>query len=204
MHLGFNQDEGKKIVFDGINPNIAVRQLAMHFPFASPSGAAAMYEPGREVQTWSSYTDEARHRAAASLLDRCTATNTCPKVFETFGASESWNLRGSIDLVGTKADKDIPLPANVRRYFFPGVTHGGGGGGFSTNMPGSAAGLPIAQQSESVRRYDARAHRRPGGLGDEGNATAGEPVSAPGSRRSGGADPGRAGFPDHPGRTAAG
>ena len=136
VHLGFNQDEGKKIVFDGINPNIAVRQLAMNFRFASPSGAAALYEPGSDgVQTWGSYTDEARHRPAASLLDRCTASNTCPKVFETFGASEFWNLRGSADLVGTKADKDIPLPANVRRYFFPGVTHGGGGGGFSTNVP---------------------------------------------------------------------
>ena len=131
VHLGFNQDEGKKIVFDGINPNIAVRQLAMNFRFASPSGAAALYEPGSDaVQTWGAYTDEARHRPAASLLDRCTASNTCPKVFETFGASEFWNLRGSPDLIGTKADKDIPLPANVRRYFFPGVTHGGGGEGF--------------------------------------------------------------------------
>jgi len=136
VHLGFNEDEGKKIVFDGINPNIAVRQLAMDFRFASPSGAAALYEPGSDaVQTWSSYADEARRRPAASLLDRCTPSNTCPKVFETFGASEFWNLRGSPDLVGTKADKDIPLPANVRRYFFPGVTHGGGGGGFSTNVP---------------------------------------------------------------------
>jgi hypothetical protein len=136
VHLGFNHDEGKKIVFDGINPNIAVRQLAMDFRFASPSGAAALYEPGSDaVQTWSVYTDEARHRPAASLLDRCTASNTCPKVFETFGASEFWNLRGSPNLVGAKADKDIPLPANVRRYFFPGVTHGGGTGGFSTNVP---------------------------------------------------------------------
>jgi hypothetical protein len=136
VYLGFNQDEGKKIVFDGINPNIAVRQLAMDFRFASPSGAAALYEPGSDaVQTWSVYADDARHRPAASLLDRCTPTNTCPKVFETFGASEFWNLRGSPDLIGTKADKDIPLPANVRRYFFPGVTHGGGTGGFSTNVP---------------------------------------------------------------------
>jgi hypothetical protein len=136
VHLGFNQDEGKKIVFDGINPNIAVRQLAMNFRFASPGGAAALYEPGSDaVQTWSSYTDDARHRPAASLLDRCTAGNTCPKVFETFGASEFWDLRGSPNLVGTKADKDIPLPASVRRYFFPGVTHGGGTGGFSTAAP---------------------------------------------------------------------
>jgi len=36
-------------------------------------------------------------------------------------------------LVGTRADRDIPLPANVRRYYFPGVRHGGGPGGFDPN-----------------------------------------------------------------------
>jgi hypothetical protein len=68
-------------------------------------------------------------------LDRCRPTDTCPKVVETFGSSEFWDLRGSPDLVGTRADRDIPLPPNVRRYYFPGVTHGGGPGGFSTAAP---------------------------------------------------------------------
>ena len=36
----------------------------------------------------------------------------------------------SPDLVGTDARTDIPLPANVRRYYYPGTTHGGGRGGF--------------------------------------------------------------------------
>ena len=36
-------------------------------------------------------------------------------------------------LVGTRADRDIPLPSNVRRYYFPGVRHGGGPGGFDPN-----------------------------------------------------------------------
>ncbi len=49
---------------------------------------------------------------------------------ETFGASEFWGLRMSPGLVGTKAEVDIPLPAEVRRYYFPGVTHGGGRGSF--------------------------------------------------------------------------
>lgn len=41
-------------------------------------------------------------------------------------------------LVGTKADTDIPLPPEVRRYYFPGVTHGGGRGGFQVIAPGTA------------------------------------------------------------------
>lgn len=131
IHLGFNQDEAGKMVWDGTNPNIAVRQQAMNFRFATPSGAAAMYEVGSDgVVWWEDYTDEARHRANAGLLDRCRATETCPKIVETFGASEFYNLRASPDLVGTRADRDIPLPSNVRRYYFPGVSHGGGRGGF--------------------------------------------------------------------------
>lgn len=136
VHLGFNQDEAGGIVFNGMNPNIAVRQLAMNIRFAAPGGAAGLYEPGSDgVLTWSDYTDEARHRPPGGLLDRCRPSDTCPKVFETFGASEFWDLRGSPDLVGTRADHDIPLPPTVRRYYFPGVTHGGGAGGFSATTP---------------------------------------------------------------------
>ena len=70
-------------------------------------------------------------RPVPSLLDRCRATNTCPKIVETFGAAEVWGLRQSFTLVGTTAKADIPLPENVRRYYFAGVTHGGGPGGFA-------------------------------------------------------------------------
>jgi len=131
IHLGFNQDEAGRIVFDGINPNIAVRQMALNIRFGAPSGAAGLYEAGSDgVNWWEDYSDEARHLPAAGLLDRCRLTDTCPKIVETFGAAEFYNLRASPDLVGTRADRDIPLPSNVRRYFFPGVSHGGGAGGF--------------------------------------------------------------------------
>ncbi len=134
IHLGFNQDEAGRIVFDGCNPNIAARQQAMNFRFAAPSGAAAKYEAGSDgVVWWEDYTDEARRHPAAGLLDRCRASETCPKIVETFGSSEFFNLRASPDLVGTRADRDIPLPPNVRRYYFPGVSHGGGPGGFDPN-----------------------------------------------------------------------
>jgi hypothetical protein len=131
IHLGFNQDEAGRIVFDGSNPNIAVRLLAMNIRFGAPSGAAAKYEAGSDgVVWWADYADEARRHPAAGLLNRCRATETCPKIVETFGSAEFYNLRASPALVGTRADRDIPLPPNVRRYYFPGVSHGGGAGGF--------------------------------------------------------------------------
>jgi hypothetical protein len=143
IHLGFNQDAAGRIVFDGSNPNIAQRLLAMNIRFAAPSGGAAMYEAGSDgVVWWGDYTDEARRHPSAGLLDRCRATETCPKIMETFGSAEFYHLRASPALVGTRADTDIPLPSNVRRYFFPGVRHGGGPGGFDPDAhPEACCGL---------------------------------------------------------------
>ena len=136
LNLGFNQDERKRKVFDGMNPNIAARQLAMNIRFAAPSGAADMFEPGSEgVLWWEEHTDTARGRQAGSLLTRCRTSDTCPKIVETFGSAEFYSLRVSPNLVGTRADKDIPLPANVRRYYSPSTRHGGGNGGFAHELP---------------------------------------------------------------------
>ena len=126
LNLGFNADEAGRIVFDGMNPNIAARQLPLNIRFGVPGGAAGAFEPGSEgTLWWARYDDRRRGAGRHSLLDRCTASGTCPKIVETFGASEFWGLRMSPGLVGTDARADVPLPANVRRYYLPGVTHGG-------------------------------------------------------------------------------
>jgi hypothetical protein len=139
LHLGFNEDEAGRVVWDGANAHVAARQLPINFRFALPGGAAGMYEPGSEgVLWWGDYEDRARGRKSAGLLARCRAAGTCPKVFETFGSAEFWGLRMSPNLVGTGADRDVPLPPTVRRYYFPGTTHGGGRGGFTGAAKASA------------------------------------------------------------------
>ncbi len=159
VHLGFNRDEAGKTVWDGINPHIAGRQLAMNFRFAVAGGTAMPYEPGSDGPVWwGDYADEVRGRPKSSLLDRCKATSTCPKIMETFGSLEFWDLRASPDLVGTDAKKDIELPANVRRYYFPATTHGGGRGGFNIDAAAAPAGCvlpanpnPQAEQMRALR-----------------------------------------------------
>ncbi len=122
-------------------PHIAGRQLPLNVRFALPDGASDPYEPGSEaILWWSDWKDTVRGRKNAGLLDRCRATQTCPKIFETFGSTEFWDLRMSPDLVGTTAAEDIPLPENVRRYYYPGTTHGGGAGGFNLAAPAAARG----------------------------------------------------------------
>jgi Alpha/beta hydrolase domain len=145
IHLGFNEDEQGRIVFQGANDYIAARQTPINYRFALPGGAAALFEPGSEpVLWWHDWPDKVRDRPRAGMLDRCRETDTCPKIVETFGATEFWDLRMSPGLVGTDARQDIPLPHNVRRYWFPGTTHGGGPGGFSTTViPGSVVGCTL-------------------------------------------------------------
>ena len=151
LHLGFNQDERGRQVFDGMNPNIAARQLAMNIRFAAPSGAAGMFEPGSEgVLWWDDYADTARGRATSGLLARCRASETCPKIVETFGSAEFYSLRASPNLVGTRADRDIPLPSNVRRYYMAGVRHGGGPGGFVVEATSEACCLLAANPNSSA------------------------------------------------------
>jgi hypothetical protein len=141
INLGFNEDESGRIVWDGAMPHIAGRQMALNIRFALPDGAADLYEPGSDGAVWwTHWPDKVRDRKPAGLLDRCSASHNCPKIIETFGSTEFWALRMSPDLVGTEGTADIPLPDNVRRYYFPGTTHGGGNGGFSTLVPAPARG----------------------------------------------------------------
>ena len=64
IHLGFNQDEANRVVWDGANDHIAGRQLAMNIRFATPGGAANLYEAGSEPPLWwGEYEDATRSKA---------------------------------------------------------------------------------------------------------------------------------------------
>ncbi len=143
LHLGFNEDEAKRQVHDGMWPIIAGRRIALNYRWAQPDGVLELYQAGSEgPQWWVPHPDPVRGLPSRSLLDRCSATKTCPKVIEHFGAAEIWGLKLGPEWVGTAAKEDIALPANVRRYYIASTSHGGGAGGFNTSLPG--AGLPTA------------------------------------------------------------
>src|SRR5439155_21177273 len=61
----------------------------------------------------------------------------------------------SPDMIGSSADSDLPLPRNVRRYYCPGVSHGGGRVGFSAEAPRAPAPCELAANpnpsSDSLR-----------------------------------------------------
>jgi hypothetical protein len=135
LHLGFNEDEAHRQVDEGMWPIIAGRRIALNFRWAQPDGVLELYEAGSEgPQWWTRYEDHVRNLPARSILDRCQASNTCPKIIEHFGAAEVWELKLGIEWVGTDGTKDIPLPDNVRRYYIPSTTHGGATTPAGTNL----------------------------------------------------------------------
>ncbi len=139
LHLGFNQTEQGGMLHEGMWPIIAGRRIALNFRWAQPDGVLELYQAGSEgPQWWLPHADPVRGLPAAGILDRCTATNTCPKIVEHFGSAEVWALKLTPEWIGTDAKADLPLPESVRRYYIASSTHGGGAGGFDTSIPGAA------------------------------------------------------------------
>jgi len=146
IHLGMNEDEARRIVHDGAWPLIAGRRVANNSRWGQPDGVLELYQMGSEgPQWWTRWEDRVRDLPPRGILDRCEHSKTCPKIVETFGGAEVFALKMTTSWVGTSADRDIPLPANVRRYYLPSSTHGGGNrndGGMTENIPNVGAGCP--------------------------------------------------------------
>ena len=132
LNLGFNEDESGNIVWDGADADVAGMMGQFNIRFAVPGNIANLYEPGSDGPLWwSDYTDTVRNHPKWGLLTRCTATNTCPKIFETYGGPEFWYSRGTVGIAGTTGTDDLVPPFNVRRYYIAGTPHAVGGGGFN-------------------------------------------------------------------------
>ena len=178
IHLGFNTAEDGRIVFDGLNPIVGPRMLSMNHRFATPGGLVGLYELGSDGPNWwSSYNDTARgagpSQPARPLPE---ADNHCPKIAEIFGSTEFWDLRASPILSAPTRSADIPLPANVRRYYNAGAPHNGGRGGFDLVTP-PHRGLCAELQSQSGLRHQPAVFAGAGGLGDQGHRAAAQHLS---------------------------
>ena len=143
IFLGMNEDEAGRIVHEGAWPLIAGRRVSNNSRWGQPDGVLELYQMGSEgPQWWHSFPDRARNLHPGGILDRCSRTDTCPKIIETFGGAEVFALKMTTSWVGTDPKNDIPLPDNVRRYYLPSSTHGGGNGVTTQNPPNAVVGCP--------------------------------------------------------------
>jgi hypothetical protein len=143
IFLGMNEDEKGRIVHEGAWPLIAGRRVANNSRWGQPDGVLELYQMGSEgPQWWHSFPDRIRDLHPGGILDRCEASNTCPNIIETFGGSEVFALKMTTSWVGTDPKNDIPLPDNVRRYYLPSSTHGGGNGAMTEHPSTNGASCP--------------------------------------------------------------
>src|SRR6266540_3341333 len=81
IFLGMNEDEAGRIVHEGAWPLIAGRRVSNNSRWGQP--------------------DRARNLPPGGILHRCSLTNTCPKIIETFGGAEVFALKMTTSWVGT-------------------------------------------------------------------------------------------------------
>lgn len=140
LYQGFNEDASGRIVFDGMHPDIAgSRKTFTNYAFGQPGRWQKQHEdhlyPGDQFPfTYVTLHDPVSGRTDG-LLERCSRSNTCPKIVHTDGEAEIWQARSSL-IVTDPLGRDVPLPENVRVYLVAGTQHGGG--------PGVHTGTPRA------------------------------------------------------------
>ena len=140
INLGFNEDESGRPVWDGAFLDASAAAGQFNIRFAQPGNIAGLYDPIAEGPAWwEDYTDTVRDRPSWGLLHRCRATNTCPLIMEFEGGADFFFVKGSLGIAGTTGKDDIPLPANVRRYYMASTNHTGGADNFNFEQP------PVAQ-----------------------------------------------------------
>jgi hypothetical protein len=125
LYDGMNTDEKGRQVFDGVMAHIAGgARLDVNRRWATPTGL------GTYSATAFPFADAAQKDPVSGvtdgLLDNPRARQNQPKIFYTNTGVEYWGGGRSAALIHTTADgtKDIPLPPNVRTYFFAGNQHG--------------------------------------------------------------------------------
>ena len=130
LDLGFNEDENHTMVFDGMNPHIATARIPLNVRFGAPGRAAGTQHqekqfPGSDSPlSWGDSYDPLTGENHG-ILDRCLASHTCPKIFQTVSGTEYWQSAMSNDTTNFSARQDLPIPPNIRIFYLSSTQHGG-------------------------------------------------------------------------------
>lgn len=126
--LGFNADEQGRRVLDGIENWLGGGSgIGMNVRFAQPSRTERnrqnhLYPEAIFPFAYPVLTDPLSGKTAGRIA-ACSATNTCPHVFEINSANEYWVKAASLLHTDTKGND---LPEHVRFFLVSGAQHGTG------------------------------------------------------------------------------
>jgi hypothetical protein len=128
LALGFNQDESSRRTFDGAYPHIGGGLMPLNVRFGQPARAWGeqtdhSYPAYDFPFSYARQLDPLTQREQG-LLDRCTATDTCPKIFHVATVLEMWEGRQSLGFTDPLGRVDVADPPNVRTFIMAGTQHG--------------------------------------------------------------------------------
>ncbi len=141
LHLGFNEDEAGRIVFEGAYPHIGGGRAQFNGRF-SHAGRAWGHVPDADYPAYESPfsympTHDPLTGKTNGILKRCLKTNTCPKIFHVATALEIWEGRQSLGLTDPLGRHDLGEPGFVHTYIMGSTQHGSA---TPTTMPPSLGG----------------------------------------------------------------
>jgi hypothetical protein len=123
LHLGLNQDEQDRTVFDGLIPHVAGgKHGEFNHRFAQPSSQASRSPNNLFPFSDTDQTDPETGRTGG-LLSRLAARGKLPKVMHTYTSSEYWGGHGALVHIDVTGSRDLEVPESVRIYHFAGCQH---------------------------------------------------------------------------------
>ncbi len=128
IQLGFNQSETGGKAFDGAYPHIGGGLIPLNVRFGQPIRAWGeqpdhLYPAYDFPFTYARQSDPMTGRQQG-VLDQCSTTDTCPRIFHVATALEVWEGRQSLGLTDPLGRYDVPDPANVRTFIMASTQHG--------------------------------------------------------------------------------
>jgi len=93
-------------------------------PGRFPTGLEGHFTPGDQFPfTYETLTDPISKKSDGWLA-RCRQQKACPKIMHWDSGTESWQGRNSLVVGDPLGKKDVPIPDNVRLYYFSSTQHG--------------------------------------------------------------------------------
>ncbi|HJU44474.1 MAG TPA: alpha/beta hydrolase domain-containing protein [Vicinamibacterales bacterium] len=129
LYYGFNEDESRRKVFDGVMPHVAGSgRGSFNHRFAQPSRDAHPFINFFYPTDIFPFTDAEQTDPVTGvtdgLLTHATKPAFQPNIFYTNSSYEYWGRSASLFHTTLDGTKDARLPANVRGYLLSGGQHG--------------------------------------------------------------------------------
>lgn len=129
LYYGFNQDEGRRRVFDGVLAHVAgASRGSFNHRFAQPSRDAHSFMNTFYPTVIYPFADlplpDRERGLNEGVLDRSRRQESTPKIFYTNASYEYYGRAASLIHTSLDGARDVPLAADTRVYVFAGTQHG--------------------------------------------------------------------------------